>query len=581
MEKSAISVLLIGLLLIGCAEKATDMGSLEPGISFNSAQEALPFMLRGINLGNTLEPDEEGGWNNGPAQEYYFEDYKTAGFTCVRVPVKWGSHALENPPYTIDPAYMIRVEQVIDWGLNRNLFIILNAHHEDWLKADYTDFNKARFDSIWSQISRHFKNKSERLLFEMINEPFGMTAEQVDNLNLRLLPLIRAENPTRIVIYSGNEWSGLSQMMGATVPDDENLMAYWHSYDPWSFAGEGQGTWGTGEDRSAIEDMFQEAADWSAAHNIPVMVSEFGAVHACDYNSRMRHYATYVENAIKHNIPFQAWDDGGNFGIYDRAARAWPEVKDILIHGHSDGPTDLLLESMDETRMKLSWTNRGSGYTNIRIERREDGGIFAQIGQLPADEHEFIDSLLSAGSLYDYRVLGVIADDITYHSYPIRQMGESLVETRAPYHGQAMIIPGTIQAEDYDRGGEGEAYHDTDAANIPDAYRPQEGVDIEARDDGGFQIAYLEAGEWLEYSINVPSSRAYTISTHLASLNGGATFRFLASSAFSPTVTVPSTNSWQTLTTVQTTLPLTAGEHILRFEVVSQGDFNVDYFIIQ
>ena len=56
--------------------------------TLTTAQDLIPFMLRGINMGNTLEPDDEGGWNNGPALEYYFDDYKSAGFTCVRVPVK-------------------------------------------------------------------------------------------------------------------------------------------------------------------------------------------------------------------------------------------------------------------------------------------------------------------------------------------------------------------------------------------------------------------------------------------------------------------------------------------------------------
>jgi len=105
--------------------------------------------------------------------------------------------------------------------------------------------------------------------------------------------------------------------------------------------------------------------------------------------------------------------------------------------------------------------------------------------------------------------------------------------------------------------------------------------DIEARNTGGYQISYLESGEWLEYSISVPESRVYTIRTNLASMNGGGTFKFTASGAFSPVVTAPSTNSWQTLTGVSTTIPMVAGEQILRFSVVSLGDFNVDNFILE
>jgi len=575
-----MAVIICGTIGVSCTNNSTE-GSSEKTISFSTAQEALPYMLRGINLGNTLEPPEEGGWNNGPAQESYFDAYKAAGFTCVRIPVKWGSHTLEIPPYSIDPVYMLRVEQVVDWGLDRNLFIVLNAHHEDWLKQDYSDDNKARFDSIWSQISLHFKDKSERLLFEMINEPFGMTPEQVDDLNARILPIIRADNPTRIVIYSGNEWSGLNQMMAAAIPDDPYLMAYWHSYDPWDFAGEGNGTWGTEEDRQGIISMFQQAADWSAAHHIPVMISEFGAVHACDYNSRMRHYYTYVENAFKQNIPFQVWDDGGNFGVYDRDGGTWPEVKDILIYTHPDGPTNLDLVSTSATSVNLSWTNRSDAYQSIQVERRDGDANFVNIAELATDQTQYDDSGLSADVSYDYRVLAQMDNDMVYYSYPLRLSAEALDEERAPFYGSPMSMPGTIQAEDFDKGGEGDAYHDTDQANIPNQYRPLEGVDIEARDAGGYQVSYLEAGEWLEYSIRIPTSKVYTIRTNLASMNGGATFKFTASEAFSPEVTVPATNSWQTLTSVSTTLPMVAGGHILRFTVISQGEFNVDSFLIE
>ena len=579
--KSVLIVLGLSIFFTACSDDKDGKAENEPEITFSSAQEALPYMMRGINLGNTLEPETEGGWNNGPVQQHYFDDYKSAGFTCVRVPVKWGSHTLETPPFTVDPQWMTRVEEIIDWGLERNLFIILNAHHEDWLKQDYSELNKARFDSIWSQISTQFKNKSDRLLFEVINEPFGMTVEQVNDLNLRLIPLIREDNPTRILIFSGNEWSGLEQLMAATIPEDDNLMGYFHSYDPWSFAGEGEGTWGTAADQNGIVSMFEQAADWSNAHSIPVMVSEFGAVHACDYNSRMHHYFTYVESAIKNNVAFQVWDDGGNFGVYERNTRTWPEVKDILMYAHPDGPTDLNLEIISLAIVKLTWTNRSEAYQEIIIERRDGDGPFTRLAELASDVVQYTDSGLSGDVTYDYRVLAKMSDDLVYHSYPLRLAPEPLQEVRAPYHGSPISIPGVIQAEDFDRGGEGDAYHDSDAANIPNAYRSGEGVDIEARHAGGYQISYLAAGEWLEYTIQVATPRVYTITTNLASMNGGATFKFSADDAFSPEITVPATNSWQTLTSVSTTMPILAGEQILRFSVISQGDFNVDSFIIE
>ena len=78
---------------------------------------------------------------------------------------------------------------------------------------------------------------------------------------------------------------------------------------------------------------------------------------------------------------------------------------------------------------------------------------------------------------------------------------------QSPYWGVPFAIPVTIQAEDFDNGGEGIAYHETTVQNIPGQYR-ETGVDVEACGDvgGGYDIGYIDGGEWLEYTVNVPQT---------------------------------------------------------------------------
>lgn len=411
----------IFLLLLNCSESSTMDPEPDPQPqSFMTPQEAIGQMIRGINIGNTLEPPFEGDWNNGPLQEYYFDDYKSAGFTCVRVPVRWGTHTTDLAPFTVDGNWMNRVEQVVDWGLARGLFIIINGHHEDWLKQDYSATNQARYDSIWSQIATRFQSKSDKLLFEIINEPFGLTRTQVDQLNARVLGIIRKTNPQRIVIFSGNDYSNLSFLLNAAIPQDDYLMGYYHSYDPWSFAGQGTGTWGTEADRNANKSAFEQAAAWSATNNIPVMISEFGAVRYCEYNSRMLHYFTYVENAVANNVAFQAWDDGGDFGIYDRANRSWPEVKDILLHTYPESPTSLVLTTNPDVSVLIAWQNRRSSSTQIIIERRTNDTDFAEIAQLAGDVSQYLDTTPENNTVYYYRVISKLTDQPDMYSYPRR-----------------------------------------------------------------------------------------------------------------------------------------------------------------
>jgi aryl-phospho-beta-D-glucosidase BglC (GH1 family) len=294
--------------------------------------EAVRQMGPGINLGNTLESPQEGVWDNGPAREYYFDDYKRAGFKCVRIPVRWDEHTATNAPYDIDKRWMDRVDQIVDWGLARGLFIIINAHHEEWLKTHYDDpAKRERFRRIWVQISERFKGKSDHLLFEILNEPHGMTIAQVNDMNANILKIIRAANPTRLVIFTGDDWSQPDRLIAAAAPKDPYVIGTFHLYSPAPFANDGKGTWGSKADRDALHQEFEQVNAWSAAHGIPVLLGEFGAVSAGDASSRRAFYAAHVSEAQSHWFAFTVWDDGGKFRVYQRAVRSWNELKDLLV----------------------------------------------------------------------------------------------------------------------------------------------------------------------------------------------------------------------------------------------------------
>ncbi len=538
-------------------------------------RDAITQIKRGINIGNTLDPPTEGAWNNGPLQEYYFDDYKSQGFTCIRIPVTWDKHTSYNLPYTIDETWLQRVEQIVDWGLQRNLYIILNAHHESWLKNNYSNAAyRARFDSIWSQIATRFRNKSDKLFFEILNEPVGMTGPEVDQLNSGILGIIRKTNPTRIVIYSGNDYTGSSFMMAAAIPKDNYLIAYFHSYDPWDFAGLAKGTWGTTQDRNEVNTRFETVHQWSVKNNIPVIISEFGAVKNCDYNSRMYYYSSYVEEALANGIPFQVWDDGGDFGIYNRSARTWNDIKDILVKTYNYGATDLSIKTVD-SHVSLTWQNRTTKSAGIIIQRKSDGENFTDYSQVNSGKTQFTDTLIQSRKNYFYRIITIFNDKENSYSYPVTIYVPPT--HRSPFYSEPLSVPGIIQAEDFDIGGEGLTYHDTDPQNISGAYR-QEGVDIEQRSDGGYQVSYIATGEWIEYTVNVKQTGNYTLTFYSASMDGDGKLRFSIGNKISSTLTVPKTNSWETLASVSTTMNLDAGLQIIRISIISAQPFNVDKY---
>jgi endoglucanase len=169
MKKISFALMLL-MILAGSRKAAAQTGPWQ----------MVQRMSMGINLGNTLEAPLEGQWAVA-AQEFYFDDFKDAGLNCVRIPVRWQNHMSTEPPYTIESDFLARVEQVADWALERQFVTIINSHHDDWLYVNYPD-SLERFATMWSQVASHFKNKSENLLFEIINEPyFELSKVQVDS----------------------------------------------------------------------------------------------------------------------------------------------------------------------------------------------------------------------------------------------------------------------------------------------------------------------------------------------------------------------------------------------------------------
>jgi hypothetical protein len=152
--------------------------------------------------------------------------------------------------------------------------------------------------------------------------------------------------------------------------------------------------------------------------------------------------------------------------------------------------------------------------------------------------------------------------------------------TESPYGGTAATIPGTIQAENYDLGGQGVAYNDNDAVNSGGQYRTTEGVDVETTGDagGGYDVGFTNAGEWMKYTVNVTTTSVYTLQVRVASPGTGNTLHVeLDGTNISGTITVPNTADWQTYQTVSITTPsITNGQHIIRI-YEETGGFNINY----
>jgi ELWxxDGT repeat protein len=150
--------------------------------------------------------------------------------------------------------------------------------------------------------------------------------------------------------------------------------------------------------------------------------------------------------------------------------------------------------------------------------------------------------------------------------------------TRQP----SIRIPGKFEAEDFDVGGEGIAYHDITSGNQGYAYRLDEDVDIEysgGQENGNFNINHIEAGEWLTYTVEIAVAGVYDIEIRVAALNSNNIFNLsVDDEVLADAVTFGSTGSFQTWESIFINgIPLEAGRYVLKFEAVT-SDFNINWF---
>ena len=175
-----ILILLVGILGAFSVNASSTMEAFQAsGIEFLgangngfmrdiSAVDLVKEIRIGWNLGNTLDAPTETAWGNPRTTKAMIDKVKEMGFNAVRVPVTWNTHIGPAPNYTIDQTWLNRVEEVVNYVLDNNMYAILNVHHDDWIIPTYANEAqcKDKLTKLWQQIANHFRDYSDYLILK-------------------------------------------------------------------------------------------------------------------------------------------------------------------------------------------------------------------------------------------------------------------------------------------------------------------------------------------------------------------------------------------------------------------------------
>lgn len=344
-------------------------------------------MGAGWNVGNQLEANSGGKvgetlWGNPEITQELISAVADAGFTTVRVPVSYLDRIDDANNYTVDSAWLDRVEEVVQYCYNEGLYVIINIHgdgyntvEDGWflVNGEDQDMICEKYEAVWKQIAERFADYDEHLIFESMNEEFDGTyngdpnREYYANLNKYnqiFVDTVRdtgKKNTHRWLLVPG--WNTNVEYTvgdyGFEMPTDEKcsadesrMMVSVHYYDPWDYCGTedlktilwgeygdnlievngfpkmNKAKWG---DESYLDDLFTKMQDKFVKNDIPVIIGEYGCIDKssayADFSGQIQGNRAYWDGYVAGKaasmgmIPVY-WDNGFNgvygFGLFDR-----------------------------------------------------------------------------------------------------------------------------------------------------------------------------------------------------------------------------------------------------------------------
>lgn len=350
LHKCFISVLLLSALTLAQSSPASSVPSLR-----------LAHLRHGINLSGWFAQVYD---PKGYTKEHFeswttsadIELIKSAGFDHVRLSV--------NPQPMMDAAqrqggtaeYFGYLDTALKMILDAGLAVELDMQPESDFKAHLKDDDFVeRFADFWRMVAKHYASwDSQRVFFEILNEPEMTDSYRWYGVETKLAAAIRQGSPAHTILATGARWDDDGDLISLEPLRDPNVIYVFHFYQPQIFTHQGA-NWAVyywhsleglhypsdpqnatqvaerlpdavhrldviryGQDHwnaARIEAEINQAADWARGNNVPLVCNEFGVYRHAESQDRAAWIKDVRTSLERHNIGWAMWDYSGSFGI--------------------------------------------------------------------------------------------------------------------------------------------------------------------------------------------------------------------------------------------------------------------------
>lgn len=322
---------------------------LQAQVSFN----------RGVNL--------TGWFQTSSAQQIQFTKYtkkdfqniKSLGCDVIRLPINLFYMTNGSPDYTIDPLMYEFLDQAVNWAEELQIYLILDNHTNDDLASKNANLETV-LKKVWVQMAEHYKNRSNYILYEILNEPNGtLTTVAWGKIQQAAITAIRTVDTKHTLVVGGAGFNSYTELAVLPVYTDNNLIYTFHFYDPFVFTHQGAswpspsmtsltnvpfpynastmpstpsnlaGTWvasaltnykndGT---LAKVKSLIDIAATFKNSRNVKVYCGEFGVYIPNSPNADRNYWYQEVRKYLEaKQIPWTTWDYQGGFGLFTKGS---------------------------------------------------------------------------------------------------------------------------------------------------------------------------------------------------------------------------------------------------------------------
>lgn len=232
MKKNIFKIMLSILTLLGLATNCN-------AYSGPKVEKKLPYS-KGLNISEWLEPVSgfiDGHFDSFGKQD--FIDIKNLGVEVVRIPTHFDTFSSGKPDYIIPDSLWQRLDNAVNWCEELKMYIIIDFHNDCSGNSKTPPDIEKRLEKIWPQIAQRYKDRSEYVIYEVMNEPHGIDCAKWGKIQGKMIKLIRSIDSKHSIVVGAADWNSIHELLKLPMYDDDNLIYNYHEYSPFLFTHQG------------------------------------------------------------------------------------------------------------------------------------------------------------------------------------------------------------------------------------------------------------------------------------------------------------------------------------------------------